>query len=435
MELENNVNKVSADNLCISCGICKGACPYGAIDLVWDSGLYVSRVDKEKCVNCGICMEVCPGRGLAYSSIWKKNGSIPQNPYVGVFKEAFVAQSKNKDILREATSGGVVTTLIKFLLDEHIYDVAFLPSEQCSGNLISTTCCKETGNIYKSCKSRYVPIEQSQAVKYMLAHRNEKIILVGTSCFIQGIVKLIERYTLKRENYLLIGLFCDRNMNYNVFHYFSDFARKYGKLERLVFRSKEYGGWPGNICLEMSDGTKKEIDSLERIWVKDFFQLEGCFYCLDKLNQFADISVGDNYTKEYDEGEGTSSVIVRTCIGNSVWKKAAHLFSIWNSSIQKIEEAQLISQRKKNYYMRKIKSQSSSVILKGEEIFSDNRDSTLYRKEYGQKIKKLKWGRKYSWWKLRLYMRFEHSCIRRNVLNLKFKLHDIKTKLINGVRS
>lgn len=433
MDFINDVSKVPTDNLCISCGICKGVCPNKAIDFVWSSGIYTPKVEQEKCNNCGICMSVCPGRGIDYLRLWEKNDAMPNNPYIGGYKGVFNAQTKDEEILQASTSGGIVTTLIKYLLDKKIYDVAFLPIEQCTGKMISSHCIENTENICKTCKSRYVPIEQSEAVKYIIHNREKKVILTGTSCFIQGIVKLIEKFKLNRNNLLLIGLFCDRNMNYNVFHYFSDYIAENGKLKTLVYRSKACGGWPGNICLELEDGSRKEVNSLERIRVKDYFQLERCLYCLDKLNQFADISVGDNYTNENDDAKGTSSVIIRTVLGGIVWREGSHLFQVWDTSMDKIEKSQLISDRKKNYYLGELKRRSSSILLDVSKEFSNNQDISLYKSEYRMRRQKLCLGQYYTWSILRIAMKIEHSSIRRVVLKIKYKLYEIKSKIFERI--
>ncbi|MBQ3451578.1 MAG: Coenzyme F420 hydrogenase/dehydrogenase, beta subunit C-terminal domain, partial [Selenomonadaceae bacterium] len=65
----------------------------------------------------------------------------------------------------------------------------------------------------------------------MLENRDKKLILVGTSCFIQGILNVIAHFKLNRRNYFLAGLFCDKTMNYNVWNYFKNFG-----ADKLFFR-------------------------------------------------------------------------------------------------------------------------------------------------------------------------------------------------------
>ncbi len=48
--------------------------------------------------------------------------------------------------------------------------------------------------------------------------------------------------------------------------------------------------------------------------VKEIFQLKRCIYCCDKLNQFADISLGDDYVnhKGSMQVNGRNLVVLRT---------------------------------------------------------------------------------------------------------------------------
>jgi ferredoxin len=42
---------------CVACGVCKKACPKGAISIY--RGCYAT-VDEGKCVGCGLCAKACP---------------------------------------------------------------------------------------------------------------------------------------------------------------------------------------------------------------------------------------------------------------------------------------------------------------------------------------------------------------------------------------
>lgn len=64
------------------------------------------------------------------------------------------------------------------------------------------------------------------------------------------------------------------------------------------FKNKDSGGWPGNMKFYFSDGKCVFKNKSERVKIKDYFKPERCVYCVDKLNVFADISLGDNYTDQ-----------------------------------------------------------------------------------------------------------------------------------------
>ena len=113
-------------------------------------------------------------------------------------------------------------------------------------------------------------------------------------------------------------------MNYGVYEYFK---QGYGEgLTELYFRTKENGGWPGNVILKYKDSSEKYLDKKARMEVKNYFMPECCLYCLNKMNKNADISLGDNYIKRLYDEEGKSVIIVRSDRGENVFRKYESLF-------------------------------------------------------------------------------------------------------------
>jgi ferredoxin len=46
---------------CVSCGMCRDACPRGAVSLAGGA----AAVDKDRCTGCGLCVTVCPRGALS----------------------------------------------------------------------------------------------------------------------------------------------------------------------------------------------------------------------------------------------------------------------------------------------------------------------------------------------------------------------------------
>ena len=352
--VENTVN----NDLCISCGICKAVCPKNCISYQREKGLWVPVIDEEKCIHCGICYQVCPGKGFHYAPMLShsKDTSFWFGEYLGVYT-AWTLNGKRR---KNAVSGGVVTELVYNLLENGEYDSAFLvDTHQYQEGQVYTNRYSKGDRLENSQKSRYLPVSQEKAAAYILSHREEKVILVGTSCFVEGMLNIIHFYNLKRENYFIIGLFCDRTMSWNVVDYFAEHPSLKGeKLNKLFFRTKEAGGWPGGVQMETESGRVIKLPNTERMKVKDYFHPERCMYCLDKLNMFADISVGDNYTKEYSDTMGSSSVIVRTDMGMQIWEKYKSHFVCQESTVERIKKSQHLARRKENYWYAGLKEKA-----------------------------------------------------------------------------
>lgn len=260
-------------------------CPKKCIASTFEAGSYQPTIDENACVDCGRCYRVCPGKSADYTKTSAKD------IFVGTAIKCLAAQTKDKEILARATSGGAVTTPVKNLLRDKIFDAAFLVDTYNHDEETFTNLYTAESDFTNTPKSRYLTINHSRAVRYMLENPDAKLIPVGSSCFVQGILNVIAQFKLNRDNYFPAGLFCDKTMHYNVWTYFKEMG-----ADKLFFRTKEQSGWPGNVGIE-TQGKKIFLPRETRMQVKDFFCVERCHYCLDKLNQFADISFGDNYTK------------------------------------------------------------------------------------------------------------------------------------------
>lgn len=309
-------------NLCTSCGICKGACPRDAISWKRQRGMFFPEIDKAKCVRCGLCSKVCPGLKVEYKEFASELEAVKGNN-----RYTCNAWSCNSKIRHKSASGGVVTTLIRFLILNGLYDVSFQVkgydySCQLKTELVDADALCNDRDFSVFPKSRYLPVSHEDLICYIKNNRTKKVIVVGTPCAIQGIVKVIDQFKLNRDNYFLIGLFCDKVFTYNVYDYFCRHFGEGKKVAGIHFKNKDNGGWPGNMKFIFQDGTSSFQNISERMKVKYYFVPERCHYCIDKLNINADISLGDNYTQIESTKLGSNSVVIRTERALNIW----HLF-------------------------------------------------------------------------------------------------------------
>lgn len=397
----NNISFTTECNLCCGCGICVGICPSNCID--WeksDNGLYQPIIDTDRCIDCGLCQKVCPGLGHQYEK------DTEWNAVKGNVLLACNAWSLSPAIRHVSASGGVVSSLIQHLLENDSYDIAFLVDSynykhQLRAIPVTTQNMHDDTDFSSYPKSRYLPVSHEDAVAYVKSNSTKKVIIVGISCAIRGFLAAIEQMHLSRDNYLLLGLFCDRVFTYNVIDYYSQPAFCGDKkLEELHFKNKENGGWPGNMKFLFSDGSTSYRDKSERIKVKDYFVPERCLYCIDKLNVCADISFGDNYTQQNSSPLGSNSVIIRTELGLAVWRENEAILESHNISVDQIMKAQIMDQRLNNLCYGKLKEQE---ILKrsGQKIVLNKgicikKDCSEYYGLWQKKLQMMHLGEQYA---------------------------------------
>ena len=325
------IEKTVDNNLCCSCGICKAVCPKFCIEYKKNMGQYVPIIDKEQCIKCGLCLELCPGIHTNYKQIYKNLGQeYPKDIFVGNYIYCLNAFSRDEQIRKNGTSGGVITNIIQYLLKEKKYECAFLVDTFNYDKQVDVNkydCIDDYKNISKS---RYVSVSQANLIKHIIEYPTEKIIVVAVGCTVYGITKMIQKYKLNRNNYLILGLFCDNSLSYYIFDYFN----QNNQLKDLYFRNKEKSGWPGDVKLILKNGEEKYYPAKKRQEVKRYFQLERCCYCIDKLNQLADISIGDNYTSHNKDIKGTNSLIIRTQQGKQIVEEMREKIESYPISIE-----------------------------------------------------------------------------------------------------
>lgn len=405
----NSVNKVKGENLCISCGICLSICPKNAIHYEKNSsGTYLPIIDDEKCINCGRCLKVCPGLGISKKVIDLNEGIIKNRPI-----HSFVGASIDEELVENSTSGGIVTSLIKELLDSNEYQYAFMPDGYHYESQSLATIHSKNDSLSNTTKSRYLTVSHCETAKYMIEHPNEKIIIVGTPCALLGITNIINLKNLDRNNYFFIGLFCDKTMSYNVIEYFEQHPKIKSKIEEFYFRTKESNKWPGNVEAICDNNKKVFLDKSERMKIKDYFCMERCLYCIDKLNHLADISVGDNYTSiKLDNFNGSSTILVNTEPGNNIWHKYSHLFEYRDCPIEEVYKSQHLDMKKQN--LKNIKYKGSSIYQTDvKDLLADSSS----RKQYQDSMKKIKLGENKKYKKIYFKTHFALYKLLRKIAN------------------
>lgn len=392
----NTVKKTVQADLCCGCGICKAICPKECIS--WDkkNGLYVPNINEQRCVNCGLCTSVCSGLGHRYEA-----KETAKETVTGTVLASYNAWSQDAELRHISASGGVVSTMIRELIETGAYDGAFcLDSynyhEQMKTRLYTAEEVKDSWNQSNTPKSRYLPVSHENAVAYMKEHRKARLILVGTSCALRGLQAAVQKLNLDRQQYLFIGLFCDKVFNYNVLSYWQDKYCGGNALTELHFKNKESGGWPGDMKFFSEGQEAFYVPSEDRVKAKDYFVPERCLYCVDKLNVCADISLGDNYTGKDDSKLGSNSVIIRTQAGANAWTAAKSELEICDIGIEDIQRVQAVDRRLDNLYFGDLKAAQTDKPFDLNHGVPREKETVSFTRVWKANLQKLKSGAVYD---------------------------------------
>jgi coenzyme F420 hydrogenase subunit beta len=316
-DLEREVQRY---HFCGKCGGCVAFCSadnLGALK-VGPDGMPVFA-DEEKCLKCGICYMICPNTRDLDEELKKKT---KWEPPIGPIKDLVSAQTTNPTVGERCTDGGVVTSLLLYLLDNHMIDGALVsrsdgpfhrgPMLATSGEEVisaSGSHFDESFSIVElgSQYSTYSPAMQE--LKSLRKGLIDRVAMVGTPCQIHTVRKMqvlgiIPSDVIK----YCFGLFCMENFSFNDIQ-LRHLEKQYGFDLTQVSKVnvKE------DFFINLSNGRVihipfEEIDSIAR---------PACLVCPDFSAEFSDISFGG-----LGSPDGYTTVLIRSERGKMVYRAA-----------------------------------------------------------------------------------------------------------------
>ncbi len=325
----STVLKTRLMNLCLSCGACAVVCPTSAISYKKKNGLFVPKINVGKCILCRKCITICPG-----SKFTKDTKFTSVESYMNSVQGAFNGFSLNPNLRKGATSGGLISQIIYDLAVLGEYNVVFaLSYAKYTGKVAEISKIEFNDNdsqdslsglntISQYQKSKYIPASIGKVLEYLSGYHNlipPKTIIVGTPCQTSTIRLYCKNNNIDDTNILVLGVFCDRTLNYNIYEYYDHtYIPSNENINQFHFRSKKVSGWPGDTLIITSKGNEIHVSRNVRMQLKDYYQTPRCLFCSDKLNKSADIAFGDCYILDKMNKIGKSSILVHSPKGNQV---------------------------------------------------------------------------------------------------------------------
>ena len=359
------IKEVVETGICGKCGGCVSFCSAGELDALEMGENELPRyINEDNCLKCGICYLICPQTDTLNVELQEKFG---WNPSIGNYQKVISAQTTDKKIKKICTDGGVVTSLLIYLLERNLINGAIVSKKtgrfarkaiiartregliEAAGSTFSGSLhLEELGGKYTT----YTPILST--VKSLEKRYLQDIAVVGTPCQINAIRKMqclgiIPAHLIKYT----IGLFCIENFSFN------DVARE--RLEKKLDINLENIvklNIKDDFIITLTKGVTihvplEEIDEVAR---------PACFACQDFSNEYADISVGGlGSPNEY------TTVLIRTELGSSVYDEALRKGYIQERTFEDGEESKL----EKTKMMAKIVSYSRRKKMRAKERLSE----------------------------------------------------------------
>lgn len=310
---------------CCGCYGCTNVCPKQCIDMNIDNeGFWYPKVNEDICIDCGLCEKVCP----VISEIRKEEFNT----------KAYACKNKNEKIRLSSSSGGVFTSLCKYVIKNNgvVFGAGFNENFEVKHSEATTieACEKFRGSKYVQSK---IGSTYNNAKRYL--DEGRIVLFSGTQCQIKGLNLYLRK---SYNNLIMVDIVCHGVPSPLVFDlYKSNLKKTYNSdIEKIGFREKDKGWKEFSYETKFKNGQRyiKTLneDMYMKGFLKDLYLRPSCYECKAKnFTNDSDISLADYWGVqskhlEFDDDKGVSLILVNS-------KKGQGIFDNISDDIERIE--------------------------------------------------------------------------------------------------
>ena len=317
--------RVEKGNLCSGCGLCASIAP-NAVEISVSADGYLrphlnGNVSEEQDAQIS---QACPG---LVAEPWEGRADAI-DPYWGPIAESYVGYSADEAVRFRCSSGGAISSLAAFALEEGLVDkvvhVVADPSNPV-GNIVKVS--RSTSDVLEGAGSRYAPSAPLENIRILL-EKGGKALFIGKPCDVSALRRLARLDERVDQTFpYMLSFFCGGIPSLKgAERIIEELGFDQSQVQRFDYRGN---GWPGLTVAEAFDGTRREM-TYERSWGKHLSsQVQfRCKICADPVGGVADIACADAWYggetgyPQFDEADGRSLVLARSRTGSELLSKA-----------------------------------------------------------------------------------------------------------------
>ncbi len=278
----------------------------------------------------------------------------------------YLGYSSIPEIRFKSSSGGVGTSIIKFLFELNKIDlcVTFVLNERLQYEPKLIHSYEE----YNNCGSVYQEMNYLAYLKkevFTNENKGKRLALFCLPCHSKTIRALSDKSQIK---VVIIGLVCSSQQNYTATQY----LLKRLKVKEEDVKSIRYrgNGWPSGVQILKNNGNVIFVPNNNSLWTKIFhsrlFSPKRCFWCNDTLNKNADIVLADPWIRDIMNEEKIGKTLLATYseVGNTIISEC-------------IEDGCIIVENPKTNLL--LESQRSTIIRKNKYRSNPNKRSYVMK--------------------------------------------------------
>jgi len=325
------VSIVFDSEVCCQCGWCSSICPVNAITVTAD----ILEIDDETCMKCGICYSVCPRSfsiEQAGKSINKLDKSLKFSEKINGYINTYSATTTKDDIKEIRQDGGIVTSLLEYLLKNKLVDAIVAVKHSKELWKPEPVLVENIKDLYKTSGTKYANASTLSIIDETKKYEN--IAVVGVPCMMNALKKgylFPSGQPFFKNIKYRIGLFCMESFPYEgVLNLIKDqFDKDFKKVTKMDISG-------GKFIIYLDSGEDFRVPLKE---VKSYAR-HNCHFCEDLTADYADISVGS-----IGSPSGWSTVITRNKKGDKIYKDAIKAGLIESKSLKEVKPGQPLLER------------------------------------------------------------------------------------------
>ena len=123
------IEEIHDKGICQECGGCVSFCSSADFDIIGfpNPNAPPEYINEEECLECGICYCICPQTHFFHDELDNTHKLTDKKSMpIGHYERINSCQSTDSDFLKYGTDGGVVNSLINFLIEKKIIDGAIV---------------------------------------------------------------------------------------------------------------------------------------------------------------------------------------------------------------------------------------------------------------------------------------------------------------------
>gem|GEM_PF-1485137 len=311
-----SIQDVVRKRLCVSCGACVSEAPVGSMRMVLreDLGMRLPEiVDPKQVTGCGSEFDVCPGAGLSIDEISRElyGDGLRTSLELGRYRASYAAHSTDPAVLAQASSGGVMTAVAQFLIQNGLVDAATIVRFEYgngTGPRPIEYLAWSLKDLMAGQGSKYCPTSVNLLVRECM-ERGGKYLFCGTPCQVAALRLAIRKHPELGVLFpLTMAHFCGGFRDYRQLDWI---IRKHGldpvDVEYFRFRGN---GQPGGMCIRTQSGKMVEEPYPQYLRDCPVPKLKRCTFCIDGTGHLADFACGDAWLPRYMNDDCPWSIII-----------------------------------------------------------------------------------------------------------------------------